>query len=77
MPLHEEECKGYRYIALYIDDNLILGKMVAIDDAIADLKSKRLMLKIVEGLQDYLSKRAWLGQPYLIKNREEIWQAHA
>ena len=35
------------------------------------------MLKIVEGLQDYLSceikfsedkKRAWLGQPHLIKN---------
>ena len=37
------------------------------------------MLKIVEGLQDYLSweikfsdnkKCAWLGQPHLIKNQE-------
>ena len=43
--------------------------MTAIDDAIEALKNKGLVLKIVEGLQDYLSckikfskdrKRAWL-----------------
>ena len=42
-------------------------------------KSKGLVLKIMEGLQDYLSckikishdkKHAWLGQPHLIKNLE-------
>ena len=47
--------KGIVYIALYIDDNLIIGDMAAMDDAIAWQKSNGLVLKIVEGLQDYLS----------------------
>ena len=43
------------------------------------MKNKGLVLKIMEGLQDYLSckikmsdnkKYAWLGQPHLIKNLE-------
>ena len=58
---------------LYLDDNLILGGMVAIDDAISALKSK--------GLQDCFSckikfsndkKRAWIGQPHLMK----IWKSN-
>ena len=53
--------------------------MAAIDDAIADLNSKGLVLKIVEMLQGNLSceikisddkKRAW-GQPHLKKNMEK------
>ena len=44
-----------------------------------------LLLKVIEGLQDYLScevkfsmdkKRAWLGQPYLIKNLEKKFGHH-
>ena len=55
----------------------MVGNIAAIDDAIEELKSKGLSLKIMEGLQDYLSckiefsndrKCAWLGQPHLIKN---------
>ena len=58
------------YIALY--DSLMIGNIATIDDAIRALKNKGLVLKIVEGLQDYLpceikfsedKKRAWLGQP--------------
>ena len=54
--------------------------MAAIDDATEILKSNGLILKFVEGLQDYLSckikfsrdkRRAWLGQPHLIKNMEK------
>ena len=65
MPLCQERCEC---IALYIDDNFMVGVMMTIDDAISDLKSKQLVLKIVEGLEDYLSckitfsedeKRAW------------------
>ena len=72
-------CKGVVYRALYIDYNLMVGEMAAIDDAIAALKSSGLVLKVMEGLQDYLSceikypndkKRAWLGQPHLIENLE-------
>ena len=65
------------YVALYVDNNLMIGDKAAIDDAIMALENKGLVLKVVEGLQDYLSceikisenkKRAWLGQPHLIKN---------
>ena len=46
---------GIVYVALYIHDNLTIWDVEAIDDAIADLKENRLVIKIVEGLQDYLS----------------------
>ena len=73
----KRSAKGIVYIALYVDDNLMGANKAAIDDAILALKNKGLVLKVVEGLQDYLSfeikisddtKRAWLGQPHLIKN---------
>ena len=60
----------------------MVGGVEAIDDAISSLKENELVLKIMEGLQDYLSckikfskdkKRAWLGQPHLIKNWKKIW----
>ena len=53
--------------------------MAAIYDAIETLKNKGMVLKSVKGLQLYLSckikiseekKRAWLGQPHLMKNME-------
>ena len=68
------------YIALYVDDNLMIGDMATINNAIKAFKNKELVPKIVEGLQDYLSckimffkgkKRAWLGQWHLIKNMEK------
>ena len=71
--------KGVVYVALYIEDNIMVGDIAAIDNAIEALKSKGLVLKIMDGLQDYSSckikksddkKRAWLGQPHLIKNLE-------
>ena len=54
----------------------MVGNVEAIDDAITALKNNGLELKVMEGLQDYLSckikfsndkKSAWLGQPHLIK----------
>ena len=76
MPLCKKEHKRYN-VALYVDDNLMVGNVAAFDSAIEALKSKGLVLKIMDGLQDYLSckikisgdkKRAWLGQPHLVKN---------
>ena len=73
----KKSTKPILYVALYIDDNLMIGNSATIDDAILALKNKGLVLKIMEGLQDYLSykikisddkKHAWLGQPHLIKN---------
>ena len=72
--------KGVVYIALYVDNNLMVEDVVAIDDAITALKRHGLVLEVMEGLQDYLSskrkfynnkKRAWSGQPHLIKNMEK------
>ena len=55
MPLHEKSVKGIVYVAMYVDNNLMNGNMATIDDAIKALKNKGLVLKVVEGLQDYLS----------------------
>ena len=58
---------GIVYTALYVDNNLMVGNIAAIDDVIEALKSK---LKIME--QDSFSckikfsnnkKHAWLGNP--------------
>ena len=51
----KKSTKGIVYVALYVDDNLLIGDIATIDDAIEALKSKGLVLKIVEGLQGYLS----------------------
>ena len=50
----KKSAKSIVYIALYVDDNLMIGDMVAIDNTIAALKSKGLVLKIVQGLHDCL-----------------------
>ena len=58
------------YIALYTDNNLMMGNIAALDGAKDTLKNEGLALKIVEELQDNLSceiilldnkKRAWSG----------------
>ena len=48
----KKSVKGIIYVALYIDNNLMIGNSATIDDAILALKGKGLVLKIVEGLQD-------------------------
>ena len=76
----KKSAKDVVYVALYVDDNLMIGDITTIDDAIKALKCKGLVLKIVEGLQDYLScemklsedkKRAMLEQLHLVKNMEK------
>ena len=76
----KKSAKGIVFVALYIDDNLMIGDMATTDYVIEPLKRKGLLLKIVEGLEDYLSckikfsddkKREWLGQSHIIKNVEE------
>ena len=83
---NKKSMKGVVFVALYVDNNLIVENVKAIDDAILDLKNNGLVFKVMEGLQDYLSceiifsedkKRAWLRQPHLIENMEKNWQACA
>ena len=63
----------------------MVGDVKAIDDAISALERNGLVLKMIERLQDYLfckrkfykdEKRAWLGQPHLIKNMEKKFCKH-
>jgi len=71
---------GIVFIAVYVDDNLIVGSPKAVNKTIDQLKRQGLVLKIEEDLKDYLSceirfskdqRKAWLGQPHLIKNLEK------
>ena len=51
----KKSTKGIVFVALYVDDNLMIDDKATIDDAILPFKNKGLVLKIMEGLQDYLS----------------------
>ena len=51
----KKSLKGIIYVALYVDDNLMMGNPKAIDKAVEQLKKNRLELKVIEILWDYLS----------------------
>ena len=46
---------GKVYIALYVDDNLIVGHPEAINEVIQGLRDEGLVLKVEDDLKDYLS----------------------
>ena len=67
---------GVVFIAIWVDDSLLVGHDKAIQQVVIDLKKKGLTLKIEGELDDYLSceisfsrdgKRGWIHQPHLIK----------
>ena len=73
---------GVVYVGIWVDDCLFVGHQKAIDDAIGHLK-KSFNLKIDPNVKDYLScefildkhgKKAWIGQPHLIKKIEKTFE---
>ena len=77
--LYKEDEKGVCIIIIYIDDMLIIGKEEASDHAIRVLQG-HLQAKDPTSLKDYLGvqivqsddgKKAWLGQPTIIKCLEK------
>ena len=77
--LYKEDEKGVCIIIIYIDDMLIIGKEEAIDAAIKVLQG-HVQVKDPTRLEDYLGvqivqsddgKKAWLGQPTIIKSLEK------
>ena len=75
---------GRVFIALYVDDCLCIGKENDINRIIEAIQKAGLSLKIEDNLKDYLScsivlssdrKKAWLGQPSLMKNLEKRFGA--
>ena len=78
MLYYEEDEKGVCIIIIYIDDMLIMGKEEAIDAAIKVLQG-HFQVKDPMRFEDYLGvqivqsddgKKAWLGQPTIIKSLE-------
>ena len=47
--------KGTCYIALYVNVNILIGDLAAIDEVIELLRSKGFILKVEDKLTDYLS----------------------
>ena len=77
--LYREDESRVCIIIIYIDDMLIIGKEEAIDDAVKVLQG-HLQVKDPTSLEDYLGvqivqsddgKKAWLGQPTIIKSLEK------
>ena len=77
--LYKEDEKGVCIIIIYIDYILIIGKEEAIDDAIRVLQG-HFQVKDPTSLEEYLGvqivqsdegKKAWLGQPTIIKSLEK------
>ena len=77
--LYKEDEKGICIIIIYIDDMLIIGKEEAIDAAIKELQG-HFQDNDPTSLEDYLGvqivqsddgRKAWLGQPTIIKSLEK------
>jgi hypothetical protein len=72
---------GIVFICLYVDDCYAVGKTHTLDQLVKDICTKGgYKVKVEDNLSDYLScnivfnknkKRAWLGQPHLIKSLQE------
>ena len=74
---------GIVYIAIYVDDCLLIGDKKAIEQAITDIKATGFKLKEDGSLEDYLScevtinyqeRKGWIHQPHLIRKIESNFQ---
>lgn len=78
--LTRQNKSGVVFIAIWVDDSLLVGHHNAIDEVISDLKSEGFTLKVEGSLQDYLSceikidkeqKMGWIHQPHLLDKLEK------
>ena len=74
--MFRENENGICMIAIYVDDNYLVGDQDAIDEATNQLKEK-FSIKIEDEQNDYLGCEfhmsevgGWLGQPHIIKALE-------
>ena len=77
MTRHSDD--GIVFIAIWVDDSLLVGDKVAIDKTIEDLRGKGFTLKVEGSLKDYLSCEitldkgkgvGWIHQPHLVDKLE-------
>ena len=74
---------GVVYIAVWVDNLLLIGDEKAIEEAVKDLKEQGFNLKIEGTLEDYLSceitfnkekTMGWIHQPHLITKLEKCYR---
>ena len=77
---------GTVFVIIYIDDGFFVGDRPAIDSMVTQLEGEGLKLKVKHNMEDYLScqvkfnkdgRRAWLGQPHMIKKIESSFGEEA
>jgi hypothetical protein len=78
--LTRRNSSGVVFIAIWVDDSLLVGNQKAIEETIRDLKREGFTLKVEGSLQDYLSceitidrenKMGWIHQPHLVDKLEK------
>ena len=78
--LTRRNSSGVVFIAIWVDDSLLVGNERAIEETIRDLKREGFTLKVEGSLQDYLSceitidrenKMGWIHQPHLVDKLEK------
>ena len=71
---------GLIIVSIYVDGNFCVGHKKALMEFVIELREHGLIIKVAEGLTDYLSckivvsengRKAWIGQPHLIKKLEK------
>ena len=74
-----QDTNGTVFIAIWVDDSLLIGDDLAIEATIKDLRKAGFNLKIEGSLDDYLSceismndnnTKGWIHQPHLLKKLE-------
>ncbi len=72
---------GLIYVALYVDDNILIESKKAINETTKALKKACLVLKLYDSLEDYISceikftnndQSVWLEQPHLIEKPKKM-----
>ena len=78
----KKDANGVCIILVYVDDCLAVGDRKAIDAALKGIKENGFSMTVSEELSDYLSceikfskdkKKAWVGQPHMIKKIEKTF----
>jgi len=80
--MYKNSEKGKVYIAIYVDDLLLIGNKDAINCVIEEIKGQGLKIKETEDLKDYLScelvesedkSTIWIHQPHLLEKLDKFY----
>jgi Reverse transcriptase (RNA-dependent DNA polymerase) len=82
--LYKKDENGIVITAIHVDDCYMIGHRKALDQTVKDIEAAKLTVKVEHNTKDYLSceivfdkekKKAWLGQPHLVKRLENKFES--